>query len=483
MNIPTWKLCALFAVLIVCSNNITVQGQPMKKPEASQAFCRVSNLPHVYIQTKGNRAITSKKEFVPATLVYIDENDEKSEYNNVEIRGRGNSTWNRNPEKKPYRIRFAQPEAFLGAGNATARDWTLMANAYDKSLMRNALTSELSRFVGLPFTVAAKFADVTLNGEYIGTYHISDHPEAGPGRLELAETSPEATPDISYLLEVDGYAEHVWFRTANVNVRVRIHKPKDGELTSVQKSFIQEKVNAFEAALMGEQFKDPEKGYRQYVDSVTLANWFCANEICANYDGFWSLYFYRQAGDPRFFFGPMWDYDIAYANDHRAGDTAEKLMTDCAAELVRAGRWMNRMWEDPWFQRLVNRRLGELMDAGVEQFLLAKVDSMASLLEESQALNYAKYGISTRTYNERFLYDNYAEYVEDLRRFIRRHCAFLPKAFAGKVTAPAEDDHVSVHVPSARIPASRKFDILGRPASKDVAGFYVTAEGRKVLIR
>ena len=418
----------------------TTPTDPSDPEPGDGTMKRLTNLPHVYIVTEGGAAITSKKVFVPGTLYYIDENDNMRTYENMEIRGRGNSTWNRNPAKKPYRIRFAEPEQFLGKDHATARNWTLMANAYDKSLIRNALTSELSRFTGQPFSVAAKFVDVTLNGEYIGTYHISDHPEAAPGRVELAQGGTGT--DVSYFLEVDGYAEHNWFSTSNIGVKVRIHTPKD-DLTSAQKSYIQTQVNAFEAALMGSDFKDPEKGYRQYVDSVSLANWFCANEICANYDGYWSLYFYKNTGDKRFYFGPMWDYDIAYSNDSRPGDTAEQLMSDCGAELDKAGRWVNRMWEDPWFQQLVNRRLREIIADGVEAFLLEKVDSLSTLINESQALNFKKYGISTKTYNERVLHSTYAEYVEDLRSFIRRHCKFLPGAFAAKAGIEVEPEPFS----------------------------------------
>lgn len=415
----------------------TTPTDPTDPEQGDGTMKRLTNLPHIYINTDGGAAITSKKTFIPATLYYIDEQDKVTEYSHMEIRGRGNSTWNRNPAKKPYRIRFAQPEQFLGESHATARNWTLMANAYDKSLIRNALTTELSRFVGHPFSVAAKFVDVTLNGEYIGTYHISDHPEAAPGRVALNDGGTGT--DVSYFLEVDGYAEHNWFSTSGLGVKVRIHTPKD-DLTTNQKSYIQSQVNAFETALMGNDFKDPEKGYRQYVDSVSLANWFCANEICANYDGYWSLYFYKQAGDKHFYFGPMWDYDIAYSNDSRPGDTAEQLMSNCGAELDKAGRWVNRMWEDPWFQRLVNRRLKEIMDAGVEQFLLSKVDSLATLVNESQALNYKKYGIATKTYNERVLHNTYEEYIEDLRSFIRRHCKYLPDAFAEKAGITPEPE-------------------------------------------
>jgi len=401
---------------------------------------RLTNLPHIYINTQNGASITSKKTWVNASLIYVDEKDAVTEYDALEIRGRGNSTWNRNPTKKPFRIKFAEPVEFLGPKYATARNWTLMANTYDKTLMRNGLTSELSEFCGMEFNVAHKYVDVTLNGEYIGTYHISDHPEVGEKRVEL----PLGTTgtDVSYFLECDGYAEHNYFNTSVKKVPIRIHYPKDN-LTSAQKTYATNLVNKFETTLFGNDFADPEKGYRALIDSVTLANWYCTIEICGNLDSFWSLYFYRKAGDPKLYIGPCWDYDIAYANDSRRGDTSSQLMCDVAFELDRAGSWVNRMWEDPWFQQLINRRYAEIYEAGVKDFLLAKVDSIATLLQESQALNFAKYGINTKEYNERVFHNTYGEYVDDLRAFINTHCDYLKKGFKSKMASGPTPPFVS----------------------------------------
>ena len=110
-------------------------------------------------------------------------------------------------------------------------------------------------------------------------------------------------------------------------------------------------------------------------------------------------------------------------------------MCDVAFELDRAGSWINRMWEDPWFQQLINRRYNEIYDAGVKEFLLAKVDSIATLLNESQALNFAKYGIRTAEYNERLFHNTYEEYVNDLRSFINTHCDYLKTAFKKKIAS------------------------------------------------
>ena len=400
---------------------------------------RVSDCPHIYIYTRDNAAITSKKAWTPAKLYYVDENDSIICYEDLDIRARGNSTYSSGSAyKMPYRIRFGQPVQFLGPDRANARNWTLMANAYDKTMMRNALTSELSDMVGLAFAPGVKFVDVSMNGVYIGTYQISDHMEAAEGRLELPEGQGD---DQSYFLECDGYADHVVIRTAVKNVAVRIHSPKDN-LTTSQKNYVKTFMDDFENRLFGAQFKDPKRGYRAVVDSISLADWYILDEVSGNVDGFWSQYFYKKAGDPRLYFGPVWDYDIAYANDNRKGDTSKQLMKEVAYEQDHNGSWINRMWEDPWFQRLITRRYAELVADGLQQKLIAKIDSLAQVLDETQKVNYAKYGYKTEVLRQRLFHDNYAAYVNDLKSFINTRIPFLTDAFAKLVTGekPMEDE-------------------------------------------
>jgi len=399
---------------------------------------RLSDVPHIYIYTKNEARITSKKNWIEATLYYVDEQDQLTEYTDLDIRARGNSTYSDgNAYKMPFRVRFDDAVQLLGPDRASARNWTLMANAYDKSMMRNALTAELSNFVGLPFAPGAKFVDVSMNGYYIGTYQISDHMEVGEGRVELPEGSGD---DMSYFLECDGYADHVVITTGTKGVSVRIHYPKDG-LTNSQKTYVKEFMDDFEARLFGNSFKYPSYGYRCMVDSTTLADWYIATEVTGNPDCFWSQYFYKKAGDSKLYFGPMWDYDIAYNNDNRLDDTTQKMVVDFAYELDHNGSWMVRMWQDPWFQQLVSRRYQELVEAGLQEYLIGKIDSLAAVLDSTQQLNYRKYGISTEVLRERNYHDTYAEYVQDLKDFINTRIPYLTQAFAAKTTgaAPWED--------------------------------------------
>ena len=166
------------------------------------------------------------------------------------------------------------------------------------------------------------------------------------------------------------------------------------------------------------------------IDSTTLVNWFLCTEISGNIDGYYSTYFYKNQADSIFYWGPLWDYDVAYNNDRRIPNTYNSLMTDVGYGMTKA--WLNRMWEDPWFSRLVNRRYNELLDRGFVEFLYQKIDSLTNLLSRSIQLNYEKWGIRTRMYNEIVLYSSYDQYVYDLKDYISKHSEFLQQAFANR---------------------------------------------------
>lgn len=397
-------------------------------------YKRLTNLPHIYIDTEGRRNINSKTTYIYATMHYVDEQDSVAVYDSMQIRGRGNSTWNMS--KKPYRIKFQKKEKFLGKGYANAKSWTLLANAADKTMFRNAITSLLGDFLGLKNNPAHKFCDLTLNGTYQGTYQISDQVEVRPHRVNITEQDYPLTETSNitggYLLEMDGFYDGVGFRTSK-NIYSRIHYPDEDEITESQKSYIRNHVNTFEKALFSNNFADAEKGYRRYVDSLSLSNWYLATEITANIDGFYSTYYYKEQDDDRLFFGPLWDYDIAYNNDWRITGTQSRLMLEDGYGTELAKVWVKQFYNDPWFVQMINRDLNTAIDNGVEEYLTTQIDSIAQLLDQSQRRNYSKWGIDTRMYHEIVLYSSYNQYINDVKAFIHNHLLYLKRRFAEKL--------------------------------------------------
>lgn len=397
---------------------------------------QLSDLPTLYITTDGGVDIVSKEDYIRASIVWVDEEGEKVYDNNLGIRGRGNSTWGF--AKKPYRIKFDKKTEFLGPDRAKAKSWTLLANFADKTLIRNAVAACIGSFAGQPFTAAAEFVDVVLNGTYLGNYQISDQMEIREKRVNITEQDEPATPesDISggYFLEVDGFAYN---EPVNISTRrgvmITVKSPDDDVINDAQIAYIRNHMISFEDALFSDDFSDPEKGYRKYVDPSTLASWYIATELTGNVDGFWSTYIYKEKGDDKIYWGPLWDYDIAFNNCDRVGDVSRKLMTDVGFGDDLTNVWVKRMWQDPWFANLINDTWRDLVADGIEKHVCDYIDSLAARLERSQQLNFDKWPINRHDYNEIVLFDTYAEGIDYLKSFIKNHVAYLTVAFQQRV--------------------------------------------------
>ena len=450
-------------------------------------WTRLSNLPAIYIDTYNNTRVVSKTNYVWAAMHYVDEQDNIAFVtDSVEIRGRGNSTWNL--PKKPYKLKFNEKQKLLGKGYAKAKKWILLANAGDKTMMRNALTSALGEFAQLKFNPAYKFVDLVLNGEYLGTYQLTDQIDVRPHRVNITEQDYPITlnSDITggYLLEVDGFRDGNYFITSRYSVPIRIHYPDADEIAASQNAYIRSYIADFENRLRSANFTDPVQGYRSLVDSVSLANWYICTEVSANIDGFFSLYFYKEQQQKELFWGPLWDYDIAYNNDWRIGNekglstTAQSLMKDIAYGNARM--WVVRMWEDPWFGQLIQRRYQELLDQGLVSHLQGVVDSLYSVLNESQQLNYQRWGIDTRSYHEWVLYSSYDAYVADLKTFVREHCAWLKRAFSGNTqpepTPAFEPEMVYYRIVNVRTNKALELSADGLATQYRNAGVRTTAD-------
>lgn len=237
-------------------------------------YAQLTNIPTIYIETFGNRSVTSKTTYVYATMTYVD-GANIVQYDSLQIRGRGNSTWGL--AKKPYRIKFNESTKFLGKGYAKNKSWTLLANHGDKSLLRNAVTFTMGDFLGQPFSPAAHFVDLYLNGTYLGNYQVSDQVNVDNKRVEIYEQEDVATDDSNitggYLVEVDGFgtSETVYFRT-NKNLIVSVKSPDEDVINTAQRNYIKNYLNDFESTLFSASFTHPEEGYRRLYHPYQLVS-------------------------------------------------------------------------------------------------------------------------------------------------------------------------------------------------------------------
>ncbi len=399
-------------------------------PVKSNAQTQRTNLPTFYINTNNGATIQSKVNYVRATITVVSsESTEAITKDSIGIRRRGNST--SEMPKKPYRIKFDEKTNLLNLP-AKEKSWVLLANYADKTLMRNAVAFKISQLVGMEFSPSARFVDLVLNGAFLGNYMISDQIQVGKNRVNIDELKNadinEQTISGGYLLEIDGFAssEPVWFTTPK-GLKITVKSPDEEEINATQKNYIINYINNFENKLFSSDFKDPDNGYRALVDTTSLINWYIACELTGNSDSFWSTYIYKKRGVDKLFFGPMWDYDIAFNNDSRLGDATRKLMRENAHN---PKAWVQRFYTDEWFQRAVRDRWNQLLANNIENTLVNYITETQTLLQSSQQANFERWNIlSTKVYNETFLFNTYDEGVNYLKKYIHDRIAFLTESF------------------------------------------------------
>ena len=384
--------------------------------------------PALYISTN-NVPIVSKESYVVGTLKVTQglEADVLFE-GTLNIRGRGNSTWGM--PKKPYRIKLEEKLAFLNL--KSGKNFTLLANYADKTLMRNQLAFQLSRLFGMNYTPSCQFAEVILNGEYIGNYLITDQIRVGKDNVNVEEQDDGATtlPEISggYLVEEDGFAESeaVHFYTPR-NMPFSVKYPDSHDITGEQINYITNHIGKFEAALFSENFIDPDQGYRRYFDVDSYVDYYIINEVMGNPDMFWSTYYYKKRNDDHLYAGPVWDFDIAGNNDLRLGDAVNKLMATSAHD---PKMWINRLMQDVEFRRRIRSRWNEKKH--VIDDMPSLVDMYQTSLYRSQEKNFIRWDIlGQRVYLEYQVAGSFGLEVDFLRNYFNSRIPWLDAKFNG----------------------------------------------------
>ena len=281
---------------------------------------------NVALRPNYGRGETKTDEYRLARIKVVDAAGSiKSRDELTTIRGRGNSTWS--SDKKAYRLKFPSKTKFLAKEDGTneyadAKNWTLMANVADKTMMRNALARQIALRIesktgikALPFYPAYKFVDVVLNNEYIGTYQISDHVQIQTGRIEIDEDKGWFVEGVS---TEEKFIEdpHINFDgIGDTGFTLNVKNPEDDfytdDVAAAIRSYFTTILNFRNAPY---DFSEAT-GLFKYVDIESAVAYFIGNEVSGNFDGLISNYAYRDInpGD-KLKLGPLWDFDIAFGN-------------------------------------------------------------------------------------------------------------------------------------------------------------------------
>lgn len=388
-------------------------------------YYRPTSLPLVIVNTVGDtffdESQSNKSErntLEGSRVIIIDENGEVNvDDAKTQIRGRGNSSWNLF-HKKPFRMKFNKSTKVLGS-TAKGKKWTMINNQSDKTLLRNNIGFEMGRRLGMEFVPQASMVDLIFNGQYMGTYQLSDQIDVRPGRVDITEIDREdsaAPADGGFLVEVDAYAyqepagewmvataEDAAGKKNDFPLTIKSPDPltvnvaDDVVFSNLKSSFEQMMKSVYDFGL------GMETDYRDRLDVDSFLRYLIAEEYVGNPDAFWSIYMYKDTGSDMWHVGPMWDLDLAFYNDNRLQFTemmyhpfdSQGNFTNIYKGMYAGDMPLNQWWDSP-------ERQYPNGDGAVQRFIRILLEDPANKarLTELWSLAHKYNGLDANSVNE-----------------------------------------------------------------------------------
>ena len=223
-----------------------------EQSESPENLYQPTKLPLLVVNTENGKLPPDKdKDTQVKSNILIVKDGKVDAKGSGTLKYRGNSTLD--PAKKSFRLKFDEKTNILGLP-AKAKKWVLFANMYDKTLLRNRIGYEMSRMFGLKYTPACSHVDMIVNGDYKGNYLLCDQIDVNENRVDITKMDNSATsePEITggYLIEGDAFAEKepLYFKTKQ-GILFCIKYPNEDDITSQQKSYIENYFNKVEAEI------------------------------------------------------------------------------------------------------------------------------------------------------------------------------------------------------------------------------------------
>jgi hypothetical protein len=298
------------------------------------------------------------------------------------------------------------------------KDWVLYGPYDDKTLIRNVLTYGVSNVLPryAPRTKLVEVFVLNDNGTnpsgcpprpsdgYAGVYVVVERIKRGTSRVNVASLSAadNAEPAVTggYILKKDwldpGDAQFTTSTATGYGTPIIYVYPKckisSCNATAAQRTWIEQYMNNFEAALKGPNFADPNSGYAQYIDVDSFVDYYLLQELFKNSDGFrGSTYMYKDRSG-KLKMGPLWDMNFTMGNVGWAvARPPEGWLVGALSDQMK---WWPRLLADPAFaQKVINRWTALRQGPFKTSILHLTIDNWARYLRYAQARNFQRWPV------------------------------------------------------------------------------------------
>lgn len=440
-----------------------------------------SEIPYIVIDTRGTGILNEPK--VPAEMV-IYENKTEVHRAGIGIEYRGSTSF-RISDKKSFGIETwdeaGKDTDVSFFGFPAEEDWILSGHIvnlgqgyiFDQTLMYNYFGYELYRKMG-NYAARTEFVELEINGGYQGVYVFMEKLKRDVNRIDVATLDDtDSDPAVitgGYILKIDKtsggdhnlnqpleYFLTNWDDDARYNGEISFRSrydiygnlldfepfgppyhpdqyletyflyeyPDAAAITDSQKTYIREYIDAFETALLKDDFSSATRSYTGYIDQGSFVDYFILNELVRNVDGYrLSTYLQKDRGG-KLAMGPVWDLDIGYYSGDRVPFNGWVINYN---QYVERDAWMMPFWwprlmEDPLFREAVKVRWNSLRSGVLSTAsLMGMVDQAAGYLQENGAVqrNYERWNPGWEV--------DYEGSLESLKQFLTDRAAWMDGA-------------------------------------------------------
>jgi len=398
---------------------VTIESEKLPVSVIDSITVRTVDIPTIHIDLKDYPEATTlwEKDLYLNASISVNGNGLVGDVApmDVSIKGRGNSTWNM--PKKPMRLKFTKKTEFCGLSKS--KNYVLLANYIDNSLMRNAVVFKAAELLGVTPVNHMLPCDVYFNGHLLGSYLLTE-------KIGINSASVDIDENTGVLLELSSeYDEEFKFRSPIYNLPVMIKDPDLKKIAEAnpQGPSAQELLNLWktdfsEAEALGVSLKSFEAfDLEAFVDYYLLCNFCCNDEI-----GFpKSVYMYKEKlGEGKYKVGPLWDYDSSF--NYKKHPKEEGCPFD--EKSPNSNLWLNGLFDDfvrtPGFKEAYASRF-EYFKTEVFPVLLDFIYEYSELIEPSAKqngliwtgdLSYTNWLVVESSYDTKNIRDNFIEWIK-----------------------------------------------------------------------
>ena len=297
------------------SVNLRLIGKNNVETESISVETKKLSLPVVSVEyeySDSNLEKFKNKKKIDASLSTLNYSGTNILNADLTVKGRGNSSWTNAP-KKSYTLKFNEKQDFLGLGKN--KSFALVANYFDKSLLRNISAYELAKnvFKNMMWASGVEPVNLFVNNIYCGVYNATETIKISSSRVGVPDVSDCSDAadfeNYGFILEIDSRMEENlnWYSPKNVPFNLK--EPDGEDLPEEIQNLIKEKVNSVEEKLFSDGFNDSssENYYENYLDTDSFVDWWLLEELAKNTDSnfFSSCYMVYNPADKKFYMGPV----------------------------------------------------------------------------------------------------------------------------------------------------------------------------------